>query len=364
MARSILNLSYEEIKAHVESNNYKLISKEYNKYEKIKVECDKGHIYDVAWYKFYIGQRCKECFLKYKNKLQYEDVKKYIESVGYNLISKEYKNNSEKLVIQCNKNHIYKASFNKFKTGNQRCPECAQLSRNEKLRYPFSFAKSEIEKLNGYKVLSLDNEYINQSTKLKIQCPIGHIFEKSTAKFRGGQHCTICQKENMKKKLQKPYDEIKSFIEANGYKLISKEVPNVRIKIDIECDKGHIYSASYMKFCEGQRCSVCNETSGEIKIRQFLERNNLNFQSQYRISECRYKLPLPFDFAVLDDDMTIRCLIEYDGRQHFEDINGDLEYRKRNDKIKDEYCKTNQIKLIRIPYWNFDKIEEILSEKI
>jgi hypothetical protein len=36
--------------------------------------------------------------------------------------------------------------------------------------------------------------------------------------------------------------------------------------------------------------------------------------------------------------------------------------QKKRDLIKDMFCYQNGIKLIRIPYWNFDKIEEILEK--
>ena len=32
--------------------------------------------------------------------------------------------------------------------------------------------------------------------------------------------------------------------------------------------------------------------------------------------------------------------------------------------MKNDYCKKNNIKLIRIPYWQFDEIEEILKDVI
>ena len=33
-----------------------------------------------------------------------------------------------------------------------------------------------------------------------------------------------------------------------------------------------------------------------------------------------------------------------------------------HDKLKNKYCKKNNIPLIRIPYWQFDKIEQILDK--
>lgn len=61
--------------------------------------------------------------------------------------------------------------------------------------------------------------------------------------------------------------------------------------------------------------------------------------------------------------------IEYDGKQHFEDVyfggkESTLDYVKSNDKIKTEYCKNNNIKLIRIPYTELKNINTILEQEI
>ena len=41
-----------------------------------------------------------------------------------------------------------------------------------------------------------------------------------------------------------------------------------------------------------------------------------------------------------------------------------LEYYKQNDNIKTQYCQNNNIKLIRIPYWELNNIETILNDLI
>ena len=38
-----------------------------------------------------------------------------------------------------------------------------------------------------------------------------------------------------------------------------------------------------------------------------------------------------------------------------------LEMQKQRDLIKDKYCQDNNIKLLRIPYWDFNNIELILN---
>ena len=58
--------------------------------------------------------------------------------------------------------------------------------------------------------------------------------------------------------------------------------------------------------------------------------------------------------------------IEYDGEHHFEENEyfgeGNLEYMKENDKIKNEYCILKNIHLIRIPFYDYENIETILND--
>ena len=37
---------------------------------------------------------------------------------------------------------------------------------------------------------------------------------------------------------------------------------------------------------------------------------------------------------------------------------------KLHDRIKNDYCFDNNIPLLRIPYWDFENIEEILFDKL
>lgn len=69
-----------------------------------------------------------------------------------------------------------------------------------------------------------------------------------------------------------------------------------------------------------------------------------------------------FDFAILNDDNQILFLIEFDGRQHYTGLevswskSRSLEEIQFYDKLKNDYCKNNNIILKRIPYYDIDKI--------
>lgn len=93
---------------------------------------------------------------------------------------------------------------------------------------------------------------------------------------------------------------------------------------------------------------------------------NIHFIQQYTFPDCLTEnhFRCKFDFAIFEKDR-LKCLIEYDGIQHFQDTNFGLEKNQFRDNIKDNYCKQNNIKLIRIPYTDFEKISvEYLLERI
>jgi len=58
-------------------------------------------------------------------------------------------------------------------------------------------------------------------------------------------------------------------------------------------------------------------------------------------------------------------LIEYDGMQHFKKSNFfNLSYTSYNDSIKNKFAKENDIDLLRIPYTEYNNIENIIMERI
>lgn len=115
--------------------------------------------------------------------------------------------------------------------------------------------------------------------------------------------------------------------------------------------------------CHGRAisCGCSNISSGELKIKQLLEENNINFRYQYIIKD--FNKYSAFDFAIFDDaENKLLKLIEFDGEQHFravEYFGGEEKFKlqKERDKRKDDYCKQNNIKLQRIPYYDYDKID-------
>ena len=172
----------------------------------------------------------------------------------------------------------------------------------------------------------------------------------------------MCVNKKLGEKKRLSYDDVKKHVEENGYELLSTQYNNNREKLKYRCDNGHVYEAIYNSFQQGYRCPHCNESKDEKEIAKILEKYNIPFETQYRFCDCKFKYTLPFDFYLPN----YNCCIEFDGEQHYvskEYFGGEEGFKKTKirDGIKDDYCKDNDIKLIRIPYWEFDNIEEILK---
>lgn len=108
------------------------------------------------------------------------------------------------------------------------------------------------------------------------------------------------------------------------------------------------------------RSCGCIKSHSEVYISDFLNSYNIQFQRQKRFIGCSDKLPLIFDFYI----PSMNLAIEYDGELHYIETTfyNDLEGQQRRDAIKTKYCEENDIILLRIPYWEKDNIESILSD--
>jgi len=118
-------------------------------------------------------------------------------------------------------------------------------------------------------------------------------------------------------------------------------------------------------------CPICGkkESKGESQVISVLNELGYKVNKQKSFDGCfgyggkRYCDKLKFDAHVIKNDGTEVC-IEYDGIQHFEPIEyfgGEEGFKslQERDLIKTNYCKDNNIQLIRIPYWEEKNIKSI-----
>ena len=196
----------ESVSLHLKNNDYILLSNTYDGIDKkLDMKCPKGHTFKLSYHSFQQGHRCIQCATKVRGdsqRLKFEDVKEYIESFDYKLLSTEYINTLTKLELKCSEGHIYNTTYNGFK-GSKRCPIC------------FGTPKKTLEEVKDYiesfSYTLLSTEYKNCMSKLKFRCLKNHNFKMIYNNFQQGQRCPLCANSEGK---SKPEKEIIEYIKT------------------------------------------------------------------------------------------------------------------------------------------------------
>lgn len=128
-------------------------------------------------------------------KYTFEKVKNEFEKRGYELLEKEYKNNSTKMKYKCpvHSDKIQEIRFKCLLRGSG-CKYCGQENSNEANRkYTFDDAVKKFGDL-GYKIISKRSEYRNSNTPLKYICSKhkGKINQTSLSNILAGKRCKWC----------------------------------------------------------------------------------------------------------------------------------------------------------------------------
>lgn len=105
-------------------------------------------------------------------------------------------------------------------------------------------------------------------------------------------------------------------------------------------------------------------SKGEQKIIEILKKNNINYKNEIEFNDLKSQKnkSLRFDIGVYDNINQLICLIEYDSEIHFyfnkffHKTKSNFNKRRGYDRIKNKYCLQKNIPLIRIPYWDLNKI--------
>ena len=320
-------------------------------------ECKKEDLIFIKGSEQLLDCKCDYCGLEYKIK-----IRKYIRAISglvkTNACDKcTYKKSREIKLIKygtCDSRKICKTdSFKK-------------LDNNKKLN---AFNKM-IKAFNNSDYILCPMIYINNEEKVPYVCK-KHINKGiqwiNWAHFQNNRGCKYCGMESSHDAQRFSYERVKKMVESNGRnKLVGNYTGYSDYNLRITCeDCGEVFVTNLSLFMNGKtKCNLCNSSKGEQEIARVLKDNNIEFIKEYEIYPKEWENPLRLDFYI----PSLKLGIEYDGVQHFKPIdfkglgkqsaNKSFELQVKRDKIKNDYCKRNNIKLVRIPYTDFDIIED------
>jgi hypothetical protein len=254
-------LTYEFVKSKFEERGYTLLSNEYiNSKVKLDYICPEGHEGSITYHSFQRGNGCPICGFERgaaSKRIGIATIKKDLESEGYILITKTYKNSASKLECICDRGHRYFTTRKKWVNGH-RCPKCSKTAKPS-----FEEVKNSFES-EGYTLLS--TEYVNAHTKLKFICSNGHEHSIKWNSWQQGQRCFYCSSRP-----QPTIEEIAEAFATDSYTLLSTVYTNNHTKLKYKCPYGHKHAIRWSDWYNGVRCPTC------YKINNFGE-NNPNWQ--------------------------------------------------------------------------------------
>lgn len=206
------------------------------------------------------------------------------------------------------------------------------------------------------------------------KCDCGKIKSILGTALKNGDTISCgCSQEARRRALMEEYDlsgqTFGKLIVVERDEMVSRERKRAHYLCQCECGNAVIVSGQHLRSGHTASCG-CSLSKGELKIIEILKNQKIDFKTQFSFDNLRGdNKKLRFDFAIIKDKELI-CLIEYQGKQHYNNLDffggeSALKKQKKYDSLKREYCKNNNIKLIEIPYWDYNKINaEYLLQKI
>lgn len=250
----------------------------------------------------------------------------------------------------------------------------ANFKRNQKCKYcqHKDLSKEDISDMakQGSPYIQILSEYSKINDAVEYVCTKHNCFNKTKIRnIIAGSACYQCGIEKLAKFHFISDEEIDKRIEMlnPNVQRVSK-YNGIQLPMTYKCSKcnhewtGLLHSSNHCPNCERQLFSW-----GERYVSEILNEQHIDYETQKKFDKCKNVRVLPFDFYL----PKYNICIEYQGKQHFEpcDYFGgeeSLDRQRHNDDIKREFCKSNKIGLIEIPYMynTKDKIKAYISEQI
>jgi hypothetical protein len=192
-------------------------------------------------------------------KYTYEEVKEYVEKLGYEFISEEYINVFKKFIIKDKEGYYYLCNFNNIK--NHKNPECFHTCNP----YTLQNIKLWLE-LNKVELELVTNEYLGKNNNLILKDKIGYFYSICWANLQFGNKPGIFHITN-------PYtiQNIKLWCKLNNklFELISSKYEGNHKKLKWKCliegcqeifesTWGEIYSDRGCSYCVGKQIGLSN----------------------------------------------------------------------------------------------------------
>ena len=268
-------------------------------------------------------------------------------------------NHNKKLIweAECSCGNIITVTSDLIRNGHTRSCGCLKKEQTKE-----RCTKPMIGRVFG-RLTVVEKAYIKKGRGVyyKCLCSCGNtvIVQGSMLRSKNTQSCGCLAKEKAR---ERNFDDLRG--RRFGKLLVVDLAPKKKghsTRYICKCDCGGVIDTDRYGLTSGTTMSCgCMKSKGEWKISNILMENGIEFEKQKSFDDFKNEVHgVPrYDFYIPEGNY----LIEYDGEQHFKCSNlgwNDKEHFEKvqkRDKKKNEYCRKNNIPLIRIPYTQYDDL--------
>lgn len=256
------------------------------------------------------------------------------------------------------------------------CPYCAGKKVNEKnclatvrpdLLEDWDYEANELENITPWNVTK------NASIKINWKCSkCGRKWKVRSHKKANCKKCANIIIGSRKFKNNEYFLMRARDVHGDTYEYPNPYTGRKNI-MSIICKNHGLFEQVVCTHLRGAGCPKCSFdciiSKGAKYIQSILDDAHVHYVQEKKFENLKVKQHLRFDFYI----PSINLIIEYDGLQHFKPVKiwgGEEYFRKVQtyDSIKNEYCKQNDIGLVRIPYImsedGIDKVIEVTITKL
>lgn len=224
-------------------------------------------------------------------------------------------------------------------------------------------------------VLEKDFSRKGKNSYWKCLCNCGNETSVMASNLRSGQTTSCgCKKRRtnlnrIKDLTGKIFNEL-TVIELDNTYREEKNLNKNRTYWKVQCSCGNIFTTCGHNLQRGMISCGCKNSKAEYLIIQQLNNLKIKYKTQYNTPQMKLssgKSPR-FDFALLDSNEKVVCLIEYNGKQHYSfsgtgwDTEEHLKQTQQRDLEKKQICKNLNIPLEIISYKEEYKLDKIIQE--
>ena len=301
-----------------------------------------------------------------------EKAQKYVaEHTDAKLLDTVWVNSKTPMRFVCACGRPFTTDWNHFRSqGRTRCTECAKTAQYKEKRLTEDDIRARISARSDS--IWVGGEYKNQDSELILRCSCGNEFTASCQLIFYGStflKCPTCSSRLRSSYQRLSLSDIANYASDHGVELLSTEYSNAHDALVFQCSCGRQFKRTWNDFYskKGYRCPRCTKhtSKGEWAIEQYLTKRGIFYEAQKRFPDCVDQRPLPFDFYI----PSANICVEFDGEQHYREVafgtsRRHFETQRAHDKVKDDYCKSKGITLVRIPYYNIEFADIILESML